>query len=188
MSEPCPDWVDPEPFRDHVRTLICETGLPWRLIAAHAGVAPRAIRALLHGRPDGPIRRLHVSTARALAATSIDTIADAEKQPADSRPVHHLLRDLRRLGYPADTLETHLSASDLPDLSESRGWSCSRATAARITACYDLLTETRPPSRRVDEPPPDLQHVVCGQQHPPLDRKQTTWPIASSSPATARSS
>lgn len=185
MIEPSPDWVDPEPFRRHVRTLICETGLPWRLIAAHAGVAPRAIRALLHGRRTGPIRRLHVSIARALAATSIETIAEAEHEAVDSRPIRHLLDDLRRRGY-SDQILLRVVGAPL-DLDQRPGWACSRATAARISACYDLLTEIGP-RPRVGDQEPASQHVVCGQQHPRLDRKQTTWPTDSSSPATASSS
>ena len=75
----CPDWVCPGMFRDHVRALICETGLSWRLVAAHADVSPRVVRALLHGREGGrPLRQLHVSVARALAATSVESIQEAE--------------------------------------------------------------------------------------------------------------
>ena len=95
-TAPCPDWVDAEPFRAHVRDLICETGLSWRLVAAHAGVAPRAVRSLLHGRRGYTLHRLHVSIARALTTTSIESIAadqhlvtDATDDPAaDRRPPH----------------------------------------------------------------------------------------------------
>lgn len=189
MTEPCPDWVDPEPFRTHLRSLICQTGLPWRVIAAHAGISPRAVRALLHGRRSGPVRRLHVSVARAIAATTAEAIAGADDEPTDNRPVRQLLHDIRHLGYrDEDLLQTHLTIDDLHQLDNTHLWLCSRATAARVSACYDVLTQTPTRDHRVNRSRPHPQHVVCGQQHPRLDRKQTTWPTDSSSPASARSS
>jgi len=189
MIEPCPDWLNPAPFRIHVHNLICDTGLPWRLIAAHAGVAPRAIRALLHGRRGGPIRHLHVSVARALAATSIDTIAAADHELADIRPLRQLLSDMHALGYSPQLLQAHLTDDDMARLNDPGTWLCTRATAARVTACYDLLTEPRArEASRVTPTTHRHHHVVCDQQHPRLDRKQTPWPTDSSSNAAARSS
>ena len=86
----CPDWVDAEPFRAHVRDLICETGLSWRLVAAHAGVAPRAVRSLLHGRRGYTLHRLHVSIARALTTTSIESIAADQHLVTDATATRQL--------------------------------------------------------------------------------------------------
>ena len=105
----CPDWVDAEPFRAHVRDLICETGLSWRLVAAHAGVAPRAVRSLLHGRRGYTLHRLHVSIARALTTTSVESIADDQHLVTDATTTRQLLADLRAAtGLRGVPLATHV--------------------------------------------------------------------------------
>ena len=170
MTETCPDWVSPDPFRRHVRDLICETGLSWRMIAAHAGIAPRALQSLLHGRRGGTIRQLHVTTARALAATTADTIADAALISVDMAPSRQLLASLRTAGH-AEALHHYLRPGDLERLDDPDNWQCSQATAARVTACYDLLTQ--PGLSRVTPAHDRPGDVDCGQQSQ-LDRKQTT--------------
>lgn len=193
----CPDWVDAEPFRAHVRGLICDTGLSWRLIAAHAGVAPRAIRSLLHGRRGYTLHRLHVSIARALTNLSIESIAEDAHLVTDSTATRQLVADLRAAGHGYE-LARHLHPGDLAQLDDPQVWRCSRATAARVTACYDLLTTTKSRPARTGAPvragdpvrvapasPP--APPVESALHQPLDRKQTTgiWATGSSSATTA---
>ena len=187
----CPDWVDAEPFRAHVRDLICETGLSWRLVAAHAGVSPRAVRSLLHGRRGYTLHRLHVSIARALTTTSIESIAADQHLVTDATATRQLIADLRTAGH-GPNLTHHLPSSDLAQLDDPQAWRCSRATAARVTACYDLLTTsprtvTSPTARgRVAPATPTAPHVESDPQMP-LDRKQTSgaWTTGSSSATTA---
>ena len=120
-TAPCPDWVDAEPFRAHVRDLICETGLSWRLVAAHAGVAPRAVRSLLHGRRGYTLQRLHVSIARALTTTSIESIAADQHLVTDATTTRQLVADLRTAGHGPD-LTHHLPSGDLAaQLEAARG-------------------------------------------------------------------
>ena len=194
----CPDWVDAEPFRAHVRDLICETGLSWRLVAAHAGVAPRAVRSLLHGRRGYTLHKLHVSIARALTTTSVDSIANDQHLLIDATPTRQLIAELRTAGH-GPGLARHLPTGDLDQLDNPQVWRCSRGTAARVTACYDLLT-TSPHARlssgntaagpagrgRVAPAASPAPPVESGPQMP-LDRKQTSgaWTTGSSSATTA---
>lgn len=186
----CPDWVDAEPFRAHVRDLICETGLSWRLVAAHAGVAPRAVRSLLHGRRGYTLHKLHVSIARALTATSVASIADDQHLVIDATTARELVASLRAAGH-GPALAHHLPPGDLAQLDDPQVWRCSRATSARATACYDLLTTTLRQSTRTDggrvaPAAPPAPPVESGRQMP-LDRKQTSgaWTTGSSSATTA---
>lgn len=150
------DWVPPDMFRDHVRQLICDTGLSWRLIAAHAGVAPRTLHALLHGRRPGvAVRSLHISVARALAATSVESIAEADTAPADAQAPRELLRALRGLGWHQEVLQAFLTSDDWCQLDDPQARSCSRATRIRVQACYDQLTGGSPPLQR--SAPPRVQ-------------------------------
>lgn len=193
MSKHCPDWVDAEPFRAHVRDLICETGLSWRLIAAHAGVAPRAIQSLLHGRRGYTLHRLHVSIGRALAATTVDSIAADLHLATDITESRQLLAALRAANH-STVLTHHLQPDDLAQLDDPQIWCCSRATAARVAACYDILTTTQrhsgpPDTGRAARSAPAASPVESGP-HLELDRKQTTgaWTTGSSSTAAADSS
>lgn len=174
MTEPCPDWLDPAPFRAHVRALIGETGLSWRLLAAHAGVAPRVVYALLHGRRSGALRRIHVSVARALVATSTESIAAAETDRTDARIPRQLVQDLLRLGYPSTTLTRHLSDDDLGQLADHHLAYCRSATAIRAAACYDLLTSPMAAGQRVAPSEAAEPTVSCGQHPGRLDRKRAT--------------
>lgn len=186
LPDPTCDWVDAAPFRVHARALITETGLPWRIIAAHAQVSPRALQALLHGRRNGqPVRRLHVSLGRALAATSVESIAEAATTPTDAGPVRALLQALHQLGVTQPEVSSYLSADDWRQISQTTTLSCSVAVRARVTACYDLVTtvtSTRPTRLRGGLPPAGRQDVDCGRHGARLDRKQETWPLSLSSP------
>lgn len=180
----CPDWVCPDMFRDHIRTLVCETGLSWRLVAAHADVSARVVRALLHGREHGrPLRQLHVNVARALAATSVESIQEAETTLVDAAGSRALLQALRRLGWTADRLRPYLKDQDSQLTRQATV--CTAAAALRISACYDLLTSPRTGARG-GHPAPGTIHVDSGQQqHPSLDRKTPPrWCPASRSGST----
>ena len=179
----CPDWVCPGMFRDHVRALICETGLSWRLVAAHADVSPSVVRALLHGREGGrPLRHLHVSVARALAATSVESIQEAETTLVDAAGSRALLQALCRLGWTADSLRPFLKDQD--SQLARQAIVCTAAAALRITACYDLLTSPGTGARG-GRPAPDTIHVDSGQQNRSLDRKTPPrWCPASHSGST----
>lgn len=186
LLDPSCDWVDAAPFRAHTRALIAETGLPWRIIAAHAQVSPRALQALLHGRRNGqPVRRLHVSIGRALAATSVESIAEAATTQTDAAPVRALLQALHQLGITQPAVSNYLGVDDWRQISQTSTLSCSVAVLAQVTACYDLITtvnSTRPTRPRGGLPPAGRHNVDCGRHSARLDRKQETWPLSLSSP------
>lgn len=187
VHAPTPDWVDAGPLRAHARALITETGLPWRIIAAHAGISPRALHTLLHGRRNGqPVHQLHVSTARALAATSVESIDEAATLRTDAGPVRALLHALTRLGVTQAAVSSYISADDWHHISQTTTLSCSLATHAQVTACYDLVTTTPVKGRtgtRGRQPSTDRHNVDCGRHGTRLDRKQETWPpLSFSSP------
>lgn len=195
MYEPTPDWVDAAPFRAHTRALITETGLPWRIIAAYAEVSPRALHTLLHGRRNGqPVRRLHVSVARALTATSVESIHQAATTQTDAGPVRALLHALTRLGVTQPAVTDYISADDWHQISQTTAPSCSMAARAQVTACYDLITTPttntapakQPAGPRGDRPPAGRRDVDCGRHRTRLDRKQETWPPSLSSPTPHR--
>lgn len=180
----CPDWVSPDVYRAHVRDLICETRLSWRLVAAYAGVSPRAIRALLHGREGGqPLRQLHVTVARALTATSVESIGEAAAAVVDAGPSRALLQALIRLGWSLDQLGSQLEELDLQVLGPVAV--CTGAAAMRISACYDLLTSRTRGARGGTYPPRSPSVDSAQQPSASLDRKTSTrWCPASPSGST----
>lgn len=136
-------WAEAAPFRRHVRHIISHTGLSWRLIAAHAGLSPRALRTLLHGRPQSgrPVDRIHITTARALLALDVDDLLNAEEQPVYAGDVRQLLGTLHRLGHDTSQLTRWLTNTDVDVLSNRRLTWCSAGTRARVQACHDQLLD-----------------------------------------------
>ena len=146
-------WVDAAPFRRHVRWLIGATGLSWRLIAAHADVAPRAVRTLLHGRPHTgkPVDRIHIDIARALMGLDLDDLVSADDRETCAGDARTLFATLMTLGYSPNQLSIWLTAGDLQVLSNRWELWCSAGTRARVQACHDLLTghpDRRPATQR----------------------------------------
>jgi hypothetical protein len=191
MGQPASEWVDAAPFRAHARALITETGLPWRIVAAHAHIAPRALHTLLHGRGNGrPVRQIHITVARSLAATSVESIGEAEKEQTDAGPVRALLDALTRLGVAPLSVSRYISLADWQHISQTRTPFCSVAEAAAVTACYDLITSDAAQRRRVTRggpPSTTARHVDCGPHGRRLDRKRDTWlPPSFSSPTPLR--
>lgn len=142
MLIPDPDWADAETYRAHVTDLLASSGLHWRVLAAHAGISPRAMQSLLTGRRGRPVRRIHVTIAQALNATSEESLADAECTLIDKSPTVRLLTALDLLGHNPDRLPW-LTGDDLAIL-HRRSYYCTVGTAARVLAAYDLLTTPVP--------------------------------------------
>lgn len=141
-------WVDAAPFRRHVRHLIEATGLSWRLVAAHADVAPRTIRTLLHGRPHTgqPVNRIHIDTARALMSLDVDDLTAAEDHRTCAADPRTLFHTLLTLGHDHAQLTRWLTVDDLQVLSNRSELWCSAGTRARVQACHDQLTQPPQPS------------------------------------------
>ncbi|GAB3622407.1 hypothetical protein GCM10027418_04890 [Mariniluteicoccus endophyticus] len=136
---PDPDWVDAHTYRTHVTQLLTATGISWRLLAAYAGLSPRALDTLLHGRAGRRVRVIHVTIARALNSLDADTLTDAETTWIDKRTPHHLLGCLQMLGHDLHTLPW-VTPDDIHALQDVDDCRCTAATSARVQAAYDLLT------------------------------------------------
>ncbi|MBK8461373.1 MAG: hypothetical protein WAS07_03510 [Micropruina sp.] len=79
-------WVDPAPFRAHVRHLTEATGLSWRAVPAAARLSPALVEHLLFGRAGRPLRRLSHSAAKALFELTPQKLAAGHRrrQPASA--------------------------------------------------------------------------------------------------------
>ncbi len=88
-------WVDPAPFRAHLRYLIEVSGLPWQAVVLCAGLSRDLGAHLLFGRDGRAIRRLHPGCAADLLAVQPHDLARlaAVRVPAASttRRVNELL-------------------------------------------------------------------------------------------------
>lgn len=135
-------WSEAAPFRAWAQTLLKETGLHWRLLAAHLGVSPAAMHRLLTTRQE----RIHVTLARSLMSTTPEEIKQAPHLRVPADETRRLLHALANLGYRDHELSQWLTARDL-HIATSRALYCYRDTAVRVQACYDLLTHI-PATRR----------------------------------------
>ena len=66
-------WVDADPFRAHLAHVSLGSGLPWPVIALHAGVSVRLADVLLHGRDGRRVRRIAPRDAAGLLSTSVES-------------------------------------------------------------------------------------------------------------------
>lgn len=128
-------FEDAAPFREHLLWVCRETQLHWRLVAAHARVAPSVVARVLRD----PHRRIHTQVAAAIAALDPEELLEAEQRLVSSTEPKQHLKSLRRLGWTDEQLRPWLTSLDVR-LGDSVAVHCTRAAAARILACYDLLT------------------------------------------------
>lgn len=138
-------WCEAQPFRDHVTSLMRDTGLHWRLIAALAEISPTAMHHLLHGRDGRRPKAIHVTLARALMQVDTDDLLAAKTQRTTAKDSRELLRALVALGHTPAELSAWLAPTDLRLLHWPSALYCTQATRARIQACYDLLTSRTAP-------------------------------------------
>lgn len=134
------EWCDAQPFREHVLDLIRQSGMHWRLIAAQAGVSPSALHRLLHGQAGQRPRTIHVTLARALMQIDLDDLQTSATRRTCAAESRELLNALHALGYTTCDLRPWLTGRDLQLAMRPRVLYCTVAAAARIQACYDLLT------------------------------------------------
>lgn len=147
-------WIPAAPWARHARELVDQSGLHWRVVAAHAGIAPRALESLLFGRRRGssgrrrPARRIHVDIARTLLRICLDDLRTAETDLDNSAGAEVQLQQLFTAGWGPDELAPWLTRRDIATLTSSATVFCSRATAARVQACHDWILSSTPPDRR----------------------------------------
>lgn len=93
-------WVATAPFRAHLRQLLAETGLPWRVVASEAGVPDRVIRGLLHGRAGRPLRRIAPHYARRLLRMDATSLSEALRELIEATAAHAAAHLLLGSGWP----------------------------------------------------------------------------------------
>lgn len=126
------------PFRRHVCSVLAETGVHWRVLAALIEVRPSAMRRLLAGRQ----QRIHITLARAVMGASAADVRDARTTIVDAAPAREVLAALHQLVGAAGVARL-LPEVDLP----LRGIGISGLHAAQIQSAYDQVTTQSPEVR-----------------------------------------
>jgi predicted transcriptional regulator len=143
-----PDWVEAAPFRAHVRQLITDCGLTWRIVAVLAEVPSAALRHLLHGRQGHVVTRVHPMVAERLFSLTAANIADAARRLRPASETCTLLQRLLQRGWTAEELSRRcgLPADELINIAGGRQAGCSQLTAAVVKAAAQALWATPAPS------------------------------------------
>jgi predicted transcriptional regulator len=143
-----PNWVEAAPFRAHVRQLITDCGLTWRIVAVLAEVPSAALRHLLHGRQGHVVTRLHPMVAERLFRLTADSVADAARRPRPVAETSTVLQRLLERGWTAEELGRRcgLPAEELSNIADGRQTGCSQLTAAVVKAAAQALWATPAPN------------------------------------------
>ena len=137
-------------YRAWAKMLVRASGLPWRIVAALAGISPTSMHQLLFGHNGRPVAWIGSDDARALGATNIDDLASAATDRIPARESRELLVALHTLGWTNAHLSRWLTSSDLGLTTTPKALYVTRLSAARIQATYDLLVSQ--PVRRHGRP------------------------------------
>ena len=140
-------WCEAQPFRDHVTSLMRDTGLHWRLIAALAEISPTAVHHLLHGRDGRRPKAIHVTLARSLMQVDTDDLLAAKTQRTTAKDSRELLRALM-----AQTCD--FSARPGPSTAPKRPAHGSRPVTTSSPAAPLRFRPTRNSPLRSDTPRP----------------------------------
>ena len=137
-------------YRAWAKMLVRVSGLPWRIVAALAGISPTSMHQLLFGHNGRPVAWIGSDDARALGATNIDDLASAATDRIPARESRELLIALHTLGWTNAHLSRWLTSSDLGLTTTPKALYVTRLSAARIQAPYGLLVSH--PVRRHGRP------------------------------------
>ena len=137
-------------YRAWAKMLVRASGMPWRIVAALAGVSPTSMHQLLFGHNGRPVAWIGSDDARALGATNIDDLASASTDRIPARESRELLIALHTLGWTNAHLSRWLTSSDLDLTTAPKALYVTRLSAARIQATYDMLISQ--PVRRHGRP------------------------------------
>ena len=157
-------------YRSWARRLVHVSGMPWRIVAALAGVSPTSMHRLLFGRNGRPVEWIGINDARALMDIGIDDLASASTDRIPARESRELLVALHTLGWTDEHLSRWLTSSDLDLATTPKALYVTRLSAARIQATYDMLISQ--PVRRCGHPrtpPISSQTPVTSPQPGPED-------------------
>lgn len=125
------DWVLATPFRSHVRQLMSECNLPWRVIAMAAGVPSGVVRDLLghSGRPRA-MRRIRAQDAACLLTLTAAVLNRMRNTLMSGALARQAINTLRSAGHDDAKIANwlHLTVREL------------RALTVEQTATTELLT------------------------------------------------
>ena len=121
-------------YRSWARRLVHVSGMPWRIVAALAGVSPTSMHRLLFGRNGRPVAWIGINDARALMDIGIDDLASAATDRIPARESRELLVALHTLGWTDEHLSRWLTSSDLDLATTPKALYVTRLSAARIQA------------------------------------------------------
>lgn len=124
-------WVDAAPFRAHVRRLMLDDALPWRLVAGLAGVPDGVVRTLVLGRRGRLRPRLPHRDAYALLALDRTRVAAARCTVVPGAPTRRAGGTLLSLGH------------GVPEVAEMLDLTARRTRAILTGAAATVLVEQR---------------------------------------------
>lgn len=131
-------WVVAGPFRAHLRRILDETGLPWRVLAGYAHVPDNVVRALLgrEGRPR--LRRLAPHYAERLLRLDPAVIARDLAAPGSPVWARAAIRALLGAGWTPERIRivAGLSRAQVTALSSGRSVP---SPAAQLSRRSELL-------------------------------------------------
>ena len=164
-------------YRAWAKMLVRASGLPWRIVAALAGISPTSMHQLLFGHNGRPVAWIGSDDARALGATNIDDLASAATDRIPARESRELLIALHTLGWTNAHLSRWLTSSDLGLTTTPKALYVTRLSAARIQATYDLLVSQ--PVRRHGRPriPPVSSPTPAVLPHPRPNNTEPFQPV-----------
>jgi hypothetical protein len=108
---PEPSWIAAAPFRAHLNHVCSATGLPWPVVALHAGLPLGLVRHLLDTRPGRQVHRIAPEFARQVFGVSEQSLRDLRTSTAPAGAAHRAARRLVGLGLPAPALARQLRVS-----------------------------------------------------------------------------
>lgn len=126
------DWVHAAPFGAHLRYLATTTGVPWAVVARHAGVPVRlAARLMRHPYP----ARLPRVAAHRLLSVSPEGLAGLRSAWVPGEPTRIRLDEIRRRGHDPVALARRVGIPARviePALEESAGVRLVSAVAVQV--------------------------------------------------------
>ena len=131
-QHPAHRWVDPAPFGAHLRHLSATTGVPWAVVAKHAGVSIGLASRLVR-RPVSA--RLPLAEAQRLLSVSATGVTELRSAWVPSGPTRTRIVEIERRGHDplglAQTLDIP-SGVIQPALGDSAGVRIVTALAVQI--------------------------------------------------------
>lgn len=102
-------WVDAAPFRAHLTHVAEVSGVPWSVIAVHAGVPVSLAARLLFRRRGRLLQRLPMDCAQRLLAVTPETALSLLRARMPSPPTSGRLLELMRRGWAIEDLAEELA-------------------------------------------------------------------------------